>query len=492
MLSDIQKLSHTIDHEFPRHRVLVIGDVMLDQYIWGTVDRISPEAPVPVIRREHETFAAGGAANVALNLIGLGLEVELIGLRGDDFNGNRLAELLRAAGVSSGLITTDRVTTRKTRIMSGHQQLLRIDDEVCCSITPAQEVEVRSAFDRSLAGISAIVVSDYAKGMVTADICCHVIEHGRRQGIPVLMDPKGSNYSKYKGATAICPNRSELAQIVHASPRDIDTLLDRSRGLRRELALDWLLVTLSEHGIAIVGEGGIDRFPAQAKEVFDVSGAGDCVIATVAACLGCGLRLSDAVQLANIAAGIVVSKAGTVPVSASQLKHAIHGAELELSALKNFAIDQLGSQVVHWKMQGERIVFTNGCFDLLHVGHVSLLQKAKQCGTKLIVGINSDESVRRLKGPLRPIMDQWARAQLLSQMSSVDAVVIFDEDNPLRLIDLVKPDVLVKGGDYMESTVIGAELVKGWGGRVELVELIPGVSTTQLIRKSEIAKRATN
>ena len=384
----------------------------------------------------------------------------MVGITGDDENARLLGDRLRSNGVTPCFISSDEFETiTKTRILGGRQQMLRLDFERQGSIAQAAlESLLKNALEL-LPGSHALVLSDYAKGVITPAICQSLIMAARKLGIPVLVDPKGNDYSFYRGATTICPNLVELAGAARLSPANLDGVLTAAEAMVTELDIEFLTATLSEKGIALVRPGNRFVAPAQARQVFDVSGAGDTVVAVLALSLASGVQPETAVQLANMAAGIVVGKVGTVPVE----KHELLAA--------------LSPQI------GERVVFTNGCFDLLHIGHITLLEQARRCGDRLIVAINSDASVSCLKGPNRPIVREGDRARVLAALAAVDAVVIFDESTPLELIVAVQPDVLVKGGDYKAETIVGAREIQSWGGEVRIVPLVEGFSTTRLIEK---------
>ena len=485
MFSDLQKVVDAVRAGFHEPRTLVVGDLMLDRYVWGSVDRISPEAPVPVVRVGQRTERAGGAANVALNLKRLGCRVSLAGLVGADADGNVLLNLLRDAQVDlqSVVSSNGRPTSVKTRIIGGHQQILRLDREDGSAIS---EPHTRSLLDEVTAemshGLSVIVLSDYGKGVLSAHVCREIINRARARDIPVLVDPKGHDYSKYSGATALSPNRSELARVTLAPSEDLTSLFEAGEKLRVQLGLGFIALTLGEHGVALLEPGTVSQFPALAREVFDVSGAGDTVIATLAASYNVGLHLHDSIQLANLAAGAVVGKIGTVPISREELLALLVEQE-ERDFGKICLVSELLNRVARWRSVGDRVVFTNGCFDLLHAGHVNLLQQARAEGDRLIVGINTDRSVRALKGPKRPVIAEQQRALVLAALASVDAVVMFDDDTPLGLIKAIRPDVIVKGGDYSEGQVVGATEVRSWGGKVTLVPLVAGLSTSEVLRR---------
>ncbi len=466
---------------FDKHTVVVVGDVMLDIYYWGEVKRISPEAPVPVVLVEHKTNRLGGAGNVAMNLAALGCKCRLAGVRGRDLPGEVLERRLRQAGIEGRLLKSrNHVTTTKTRIIGGGQQLVRLDDETVRPLDRESAQGVLKQFDQAVEGAHAVVISDYGKAVFKGDLAARIIDHCRSRGIPVLVDPKGPDWSGYRGATCVTPNWSEFLQAA-ASYNLGGEMEDVARGLLEAADLDYLLVTRGAKGMELFGRRAERAsIGALAREVFDVSGAGDTVISTLAACLASGTDMQTAARMANAAAGVVVGKLGTNPVTRQELEQAL-ATEGLVGGGKVKTRDQAAALVATWKSRGRKVVFTNGCFDLLHVGHVRLLEAAASRGDALVVGLNSDDSVTRLKGPSRPIMDQKQRAAMLAGITAVDLVVIFDQDTPLELIRTLKPDILVKGGDYTVETVVGHELVASWGGRVELVPLVDGISTSQVI-----------
>ena len=485
MIQDLHRAIRLIENDWRNTRVLVVGDVMLDRYIWGNVERISPEAPVPIVHANHRSERPGGAANVAMNIAGLGGNAILCGLAGQDENCVRLQDLLREAGVRSQLTQVSaQPTTTKLRILSGRQQMLRLDTEQITGCPQDAYDSLIATVEEAISGSNAVVLSDYAKGCLTESVCQHIIQAASRRGVPVLVDPKHRDFSRYRGATTICPNLQELSALVGISPREPEALLTAGQQLVPELQLQYLTATLSEKGIAVLREGSRWIAPAVARQVFDVSGAGDTVIATLALALASSLEIETAVQLANVAAGIVVGKVGTVPVSRDELLTNLT-PEIELAAEeKVLNLDSLKVRTAAWRSAGQSIVFTNGCFDLLHIGHITLLEDARREGDKLIVAINSDESVRNLKGPTRPIVGQRERGRILAALAAVDAVIVFDEATPLRLITELRPDVIVKGGDYNPDAVVGAPEVRSWGGRVKIVPTVEGFSTTKLIARA--------
>ncbi len=490
MEHDLHGIVTRIEGDWRETRVLVVGDVMLDRYIWGDVERISPEAPVPVVRMAHRSEQPGGAANVAMNIAGLGARVTLAGFAGQDEECGALKACLAKAGVDAELtLVPGHPTTSKLRILGGQQQILRLDVE-------RTKGYPQQAYDALLAGIlaalplvHAVVLSDYAKGVLSEPVCRAVIEEARRQAIPVLVDPKHRDFSRYRGATTICPNLQELSAATGVPPKESGSLLEAAARMLPALDLEYLTVTLSEKGIAIVRPGGTRTYPAVARQVFDVSGAGDTVIATLALSLASGLPIEAAAPLANLAAGVVVSKVGTVPITRDELITNLM-PEIELQASeKLLQLDRLRTRVNAWRSKGQRIVFTNGCFDLLHVGHITLMEDARRQGDRLIVAINSDASVSGLKGPTRPVVSERDRGRVLAALGAVDAVIVFDEPTPLELIRALRPDVIVKGGDYVEDTVVGAAEVRSWGGVVKIVPTVEGFSTTKLIARAATPAR---
>ncbi len=466
--------------------ILVIGDVMLDRYLMGNVNRISPEAPVPVVLLKQSEDRAGGAANVAANLSGLGLKTQIIGCIGEDVTGTILTKIIAKSGISIDNVMTSqsRPTVSKTRVMSGNQQIVRIDDESAVAFNIEENKQLLSNVLKALDTKPAMVIlSDYAKGILSNDTCRTIISDCKKLNIPVIADPKGRDYSKYKGAYTLTPNKKETAEACGVDINDTKTLLNAAEQLKKSLDLDFLAVTRGEEGISLIDNKQIQHIPATAKKVFDVSGAGDTVIATLAAGLVHGLNPHDALQLANIAAGIVVGKVGTVPVTQAELLKALISEDGQSQADKVCDKTQLTELVSRWKANHQKIVFTNGCFDLLHAGHVTYLEAAKKTGDKLILGLNTDRSVSALKGPTRPVVHEGDRARVLAALASVDAVILFDEDTPLQLIDVIRPDVIVKGDDYTEEQVVGGTEVKSWGGSVKLIPLVQGRSTSNIIKK---------
>ncbi len=464
---------------FNQARVLVLGDIMLDRYWEGPTSRISPEAPVPVVRVEHITDRPGGAANVALNIAALGSGVRLAGHCGDDEMADSLQDMLAGAGVDCVLARQPgRSTTTKLRVISRHQQLIRLDFEepAFLPLSPALAGEL----PRQLDGCAVLVLSDYAKGAMSEPGT--LIDIARQRGIPVLVDPKGSDFARYRGATLLTPNLQELESVVGACSTETD-LVTRGEQLMAELELQALLVTRGEHGMTLLRPGLEElHLPARAREVFDVTGAGDTVIAVLAAAFAAGADITQAAALANIAAGIVVGKLGTATVSAPELRRAVHrdqGCERGVLSL-----EQLQVAVADARGHGERVVFTNGCFDIIHAGHVAYLEQARKLGGRLVVAVNSDESVRRLKGRGRPINPAERRMAVLAGLEAVDWVVAFGEDTPRELLRSLQPDILVKGGDYADKeSVVGWDIVEAYGGEVQVLDFVDDVSTTAIVSR---------
>jgi D-beta-D-heptose 7-phosphate kinase / D-beta-D-heptose 1-phosphate adenosyltransferase len=493
VIADLREIVALVESGWRQTPVLVVGDVMLDRYIWGEVERISPEAPVPVVRTALQDEKPGGAANVAMNLAGLGACVTVCGFAGGDSEQARLESMLAEAGIEPSLMAvTDAPTTTKLRILSGNQQMMRLDTEPLSSSYPAAAYE--DLLKRVLAvlpGAAVVVLSDYAKGALTQELCSTLISHARKFNIPVLVDPKNRSFARYRGATIICPNRKELSAAAGEPSADMDRLLAAGQAMLSSLEVPLMAVTMGEKGIVVLRPDSRLHFPAVVRQVYDVSGAGDTVIAVLALAMACGVEIETAVQVANVAAGVVVSKVGTVPIQRNELLGAL-APEMTLHMdEKVVPLERLLTRIAGWRSAGQRVVLTNGCFDILHIGHITLLEQARRKGDHLVVALNSDSSVGRVKGPPRPIVSERERAKVLAALSAVDAVVLFDESTPLKLIEAIRPDVLVKGGDYAEENVVGACEVRAWGGQVELIPLIEGVSTTRLIAKSVARAPAT-
>jgi len=467
--------------DFSHTRLLVAGDLMLDRYWHGGASRISPEAPVPVVRVTDIEERVGGAGNVALNLAALGGQVTLVGFRGDDEPGQRLDALLTHAGIRVRVATVvSHPTITKLRVLSRHQQLIRLDFEE--DFHPVESRDLHAHYADALQESDSVVLSDYGKGTLS-DIRS-LIALARNLGKPVLVDPKGADFDKYRGATLLTPNRAEFEHVAGAGAcaNEAD-LVERGLAMVDALELEALLITRGEQGMTLLQRGGQPlHLPAHAKEVYDVTGAGDTVIATLAAGLSAGMSLTDATRLANLAAGLVVGKLGTATIAPEELVYALQGARAQRRGV--VVAEELPALLTRARAGGERIVATNGCFDILHPGHVDYLQRARALGDRLIVLVNSDASVRRLKGPERPINPLAHRMTLLAALECVDWVTPFEEDTPRDLIGRVLPDILVKGGDYTAiESIAGHDHVLAHGGEVRILPFVAGHSTTGLIER---------
>ncbi len=462
--------------DFDDINVLVVGDVMLDRYWFGDARRVSPEAPVPVVHVTDTDNRPGGAANVAMNLVHLGVNTRLIGATGGDEAGRILAGRLRASKVDSDLyVDPDAATVSKLRVVSRNQQLIRLDFENPAPLASADAIEEKTL--AALPWARLVVLSDYAKGGLAG--VDRLIGACRDRALPVCVDPKGADFGRYAGATVLTPNENEFARVVAGFESETE-LETKAARLRRELQVDALVITRGERGISIIESGGrAQHLPARVREVFDVTGAGDTVIATLAAGLAAGMTVETAAELANIAAGLVVRKLGVAAVTRGELRLALHrSGSGELAGLER---SELAAFVRESQQRGERVVMTNGCFDILHAGHIAFLQEARALGDRLLVAVNDDDSVRRLKGEGRPVMPLRDRIALLSGLAAVDWVVQFPEDTPEALIGEISPDVLVKGGDYRVEDIVGADHVRRTGGEVRVLSFLEGHSTSRII-----------
>ena len=465
--------------------VVVVGDVMLDEYVWGDVGRISPDAPVQVVDIRRRSHAVGGAANVAHNIRAAGGEVFLAGVVGDDAAGGTLMAMLTAAGIdAAGLIVVPgRPTTVKTRVMARGQQIVRLDSEDRSPLASGVRASLLAQVARTLPRCGAVLVSDYAKGVVDRGLVGEIAKH-RAPGSRALLlvDPKDADFGVYRGCDLITPNRKEAEAATGLSLGADAELSAATQRIRAACGAPHVLVTLGERGLALGSpDGTVEVIPAQAREVYDVTGAGDTVLAYLGIALAVGAAPGDAARLANLAAGVAVAKLGTSAVGPAEVAAALTGARG--AAAKSVGVHAAVAKIEHERSLGRRIVFTNGCFDLLHAGHVHLLERARALGDVLVVGVNSDASVRRLKGPDRPLVAEDDRVQGRQDLHAVDLVIVFDEDTPLELIRQIRPDVLAKGGDYTVATIVGADLVLGAGGRVETIPLVAGRSTSQLVEQ---------
>jgi D-beta-D-heptose 7-phosphate kinase/D-beta-D-heptose 1-phosphate adenosyltransferase len=467
--------------------VLCLGDLLLDRFVYGTVHRISPEAPVPVLKINRDFFALGGAGNVVRNLSALGCRTTFIGIVGKDDAGQKTRDLLTGLPhVDAHLITEGR-TPVKSRFISNAQQLLRVDDEVFSVPSETTLDALKCLLDSHLPLAQVVILSDYGKGSLPAHLCQFVISAAKEAGIPTIVDPKGQDYSRYRGATLLTPNEKELNEVSPHSLRSDQDVIQAMTQIRDRLDLDAVLVTRGAKGMVLLPPStepmdGPLHIPAQAREIFDVSGAGDTVIATLAASVSVGDSLENAARLANIAAGIVVGKVGTAIISQDELASAVLKAE-PLIPSKIISLEEAKTYTQTWRRHGLTLGFTNGCFDLLHLGHLHSLEQCKKRCDRLIVGLNTDASIRRLKGANRPIQEEMVRAHVLAALEYVDGVILFDEETPFTLIEALLPDLLFKGADYTVDTVVGADLVHLNGGKVHLIDLKPGYSTTATVTK---------
>ncbi|HUN52249.1 MAG TPA: D-glycero-beta-D-manno-heptose-7-phosphate kinase [Candidatus Sulfotelmatobacter sp.] len=486
-MTPTDKLAARIE-AFGRARVLVLGDVMVDRYVYGSVERISPEAPVPVLKTDHERFVPGGAGNVARNIAALQGKVTLIGLIGADAAGTALRGALTDSGaiVADLVVDPSRQTTEKIRFVHGRHQLFRADAE---SVAPAEgdsAAALLAAFRRHLADADVVVLSDYAKGVLSGPVLGEAIAAAHAAKKLIVADPKQADYNRYRGVDVLTPNRPEIARAIGA-PCDTDVaVVAAARHITYQAGIGAVLVTRGEQGMTLLEKshpGEPRHLRAEAREVYDVTGAGDTVVATLAVALAVGADLPEAAGLANTAAGLVVAKAGTAITHPAEIVNALRGRSTRATDAKIVPLDVALARVLDWRARGERVGFTNGCFDLIHPGHISLLTQARAACDRLIVAVNADASVRRLKGPTRPVQGEMARAVVLASLAAVDLVVIFEEDTPIPLLEALKPDVLIKGADYSMDQVVGGDLVQAYGGKVVLAALTPGESTTHTIAK---------
>ncbi len=465
--------------------VLVAGDLMVDHYVSGQVSRVSDEAPVPIIQVKREEWRPGGAANVAANIAALGGSALLVGVVGEDASAAMLRSVLaERPGLDGDLIADlERPTTVKTRYMGGQHQIVRVDREDIAPLSAATASALAGRITAKAPGRRALVLSDYGKGALTDEVLRTAIAAGRSAGMKIVVDPKRTDWSAYAGADLITPNRKELSLATGGRPCDSDEDCAAAAAIAMRTTGAAILLTRSERGMSLYREGRPAlHLPAKAREVFDVSGAGDTVAGTLALGLAAGLPLETAMALANTAAGVVVGKRGTATVSPTELLEEIgpHGG----FARTPLSWDAARALRSTWAAQGLSVGFANGCFDILHPGHISLLRQAAAACDRLVVALNTDASVRRLKGPERPAQTERARAEVMAAIRGVDAVVLFDQDTPLDLIRLLEPDVLIKGADYAEDQIVGADLVKARGGRIVRAELAPGQSTTAILGRT--------
>ncbi len=479
-----EKFKNFLDSDH-RPRLLVIGDLILDEYIWGAVSRISPEAPVPILETKSENLTLGGAANVANNLVALGCEVHLVGAIGQDEKGDKLLTLIEEKGISSkGIFRfVHRPTTSKIRVVAHNQQVLRIDKEDNRPITEETENRIIKYINKALPDMDIVICSDYRKGILTEKVFSAVSHRAKNSKKRVIVDPKSSDFELYKGATVITPNQFEVEKAV---PIKIQDKIDLNRAAEYLLNLthaEVLLITRGKDGMTLYPNKAkpVD-IPTQAKEVFDVTGAGDTVVSVLAMALAVGFNPEDSAWLSNMAASIVVGKVGTAVVTLNEINEYLQ-EEMLRTAHTVLKLEELKKIVSLAKGTGKTVVFTNGCFDLIHGGHIEFLQKAREKGDLLVVGLNSDRSVKSIKGEGRPIKSEKERANIISALRYVDYITIFDESTPEDLIREVRPDILVKGDDYAIDEVVGREIVEGYGAKVELIPIVQGLSTTNIVEK---------
>ncbi|MFW2442050.1 D-glycero-beta-D-manno-heptose-7-phosphate kinase [Aliarcobacter butzleri] len=469
--------------------ILVIGDLMIDHYLWGSCDRISPEAPVQVVNVKKESSVLGGAGNVINNLFTLGATVDVISVIGDDNVANELKSLLEKIKISTSnlIVENNRKTSKKSRLIASQQQVLRYDMESIDDINEESHKKIISNLEKNIKKYSSIILSDYGKGVLTTKLTQDIINIANKNGVKVLVDPKGKDYSKYKGSYTLTPNKKEAQEATNIDIKDENSLINALKNLKEKCDLEVSLITLSEQGIAIFDEN-LTIKPTVAREVYDVTGAGDTVIASIAFALGNDLNINEAVSFANLAAGVVVGKLGSATTTLDEIyeyESSLHKSNSN-SHIKTFEeIQKLASKLHNL---GKKIVFTNGCFDILHVGHVKYLEEARSYGDVLILGLNADSSVKKLKGDSRPINNQDDRAYILASLESVDYVVIFEEETPYELIKLIKPHVLVKGGDYEGKDVVGQDIAD----ELKLVKFVDGKSTTNTIKRIQENEKCNN
>ena len=475
----------------PSARVLCIGDVMMDRFVYGSIERISPEAPIPVLLVEREKHMLGGAGNVVANIAALGAKATLVAVVGADTVGTEIQKQLEDTGIQAALeISADRFSTVKSRFVCGTQQVLRVDREKAVSIPAAVEDKIIKRIVELVPQAGAIILSDYKKGLLTDKIVSATIACARQHNKPVIVDPKGNDFSRYRGATVITPNRKELEIAVGMKAGTDDEIRAAALKLVMDCGIETVLATRSRDGMSIITKNEEPvHIPSQVREIYDVSGAGDTVIATFAAGIAAGLSVRNSALLANVAAGIVVGKPGTATARLDEICAALETMPVmqKISATQRApkwtTVQEATTQAERLRTRGLKVGFTNGCFDLLHPGHLSVLRQAKAGCDFLIVAINSDASVRRLKGAERPVQNQAARADILSALDMVDMVIVFEEDTPLALIKEIKPDVLIKGGQYKLEEVVGYDVVMAYGGKILRAEMEEGFSTTDVIAR---------
>lgn len=464
--------------------ILCVGDIMLDIFVQGSVSRISPEAPIPVFRYLHEYPLLGGVGNVVRNLESLAIPSILIGLLGDDDAAETLESLIH----SSPFITPDLLkckhfkTTQKTRFIAGTHQLLRVDKELPEALLPIHSKTLKEKILKVLSQIKVMILSDYSKGVLSKDLLIPLIQEARNQNKIIIVDPKGKDYSRYSGASILTPNRQELHVATDLPTNTHEECIIAAQKIRTSYNIESVLVTRGGQGMTLVTETTTSHFPATALEVFDVSGAGDTVVAVLAAGLNTGIPLETAVQISNTAGGVVVGKVGTAAIEKQELQDVLF-SKSSLPSQKILSLSQALDLRMKWQRRGLKVGFTNGCFDLLHSGHLHILRESKAQCDRLFVALNNDSSIKKLKGETRPIQTEDCRALVLASLEMVDGIILFEDETPYTLITTLKPDVLIKGADYTVETVVGSSEVMSYGGKVHLVNLIPDKSTSHLVKK---------
>lgn len=464
--------------------ILVIGDLILDYYLYGTCDRISPEAPVQIINVKKEEAVLGGAGNVVNNLISFGANVDLISVIGDDNTASELKRLLEEININFSLLIKEdgRISTKKTRLIAFHQQVIRYDVETVEDIKNSTVDKICDYVKNNIRKYDSVIISDYAKGLLTDDLTKKIIKISNQNFIKVLVDPKGNNYDKYKGAYTLTPNKKEAMEATGIEIIDENSIEKVLQKMKIDFQLDVSIITLSENGIAVYDDEFEIKSTIQ-RDVYDVTGAGDTVIASIAFALENGLDIRKSINFANLAAGVVVGKIGNGIATLEEIYEYESNLKKSTANLHIKDFKEIEKIAKKFKKDGKKVIFTNGCFDLLHIGHIKYLEKAKSFGDILILGLNSDSSVKRIKGEERPLISQEERAYILASLESVDYVVVFDEETPYELIKLVKPNIIVKGGDYKEKKIVGDDLAE-----IRIVDFIDGKSTTNLIKKIQCQK----
>lgn len=476
---------NTLVERLAEAKVLCIGDIMLDKFVYGEVNRISPEAPIPVLKTKSDKLLLGGAGNVANNLSCLGVETHFISVIGNDSTGKTITKLIKKIpNIEANLITVEkRPTTLKTRFIASGQQMMRVDDETTLNIDHSIESNIIDLTGSALDNCGALVLADYGKGVLTRSLLKQIIKLAKSRKIPVVIDPQGFDYSAYNGANLITPNLKELSEATTMPTGSDEEINAAAISLISKYKINSVLATRSGDGMSLIDKKCFTTFAAEAREIFDVSGAGDTVAATVSACLAANIKLDHGVKLANIAAGIVVAKLGTAVVYTNDIISNFRNESIKSIDKKLYTIHSITEQIEIWRSKGLKIGFTNGCFDILHPGHLSTITKAKSLCDKLIVGLNSDSSVKNLKGNNRPVQSEAARSKILVSLEDVDGVIIFNEKNPNNILKIIKPEIFVKGADYSIENIPEAKIIHSYGGDIILADIKDGFSTTNTISK---------